>query len=206
MLNTAMIYSVLSRYGLCIIQICANFMQHWLMEPNFLQPLTSHFETGQSMPTDLLNRLLQSQHHLHAYDIMHQLYFSAFDMEMHSTSKMWSEVMQHLWPQFIPLPLDQDNNHPCSFTPIFSGLMPAAYYSHVWSRMVAADAFAAFKEEDLSNASSVRKTGQRFLDTFLHLAGGVPAAEVFRRFRGRDPSIEAFLQHHQARVPQSGTS
>ena len=93
-----------------------------------------------------------------------------------------------------PLPEDR---FLCSFSHIFAGGYAAGYYSYKWAEVLSADCFAAFEEAgSLGGEEAVRETGLRFRDTVLGLGGGLPPAEVFRRFRGRDPSAEALLRHN----------
>ena len=169
-------------------------MQRWVLEPTFLQELSSHHDTGASLPQDLLSTLLKSNKHFTAYDMMRQLYLAAFDMEIYISKNHWHDAMSRVWEEYMPLPLSQDDNHPCSFTHIFSDQYPAAYYAYKWSEMIAADVFSAFKEEGLEDKDKVRMLGRRLEDSFLALGGGVPANEVFRRFRGRDPSLDALQE------------
>ena len=178
-----------------LLQVCSGFMQCWVMEPSFLQRLSSHHETGDKLPDNLLSLVLKSHKHFSAYDMMRQLYLSAYDMEIYISKKHWHDAMTRVWAEYMPLPLSQDDNHPCSFTHIFSDQYPAAYYSYKWSEMIAADIFAAFEEGGLEDPEKVRAMGARLADTFLSLGGGVPASEVFRRFRGRDPSLDALQEH-----------
>ncbi|KAK7090573.1 uncharacterized protein [Littorina saxatilis] len=177
------------------VQVCARFMQHWLLEPSFLRKLSSHHQTGDKLPDDLLTLVLKAHNHFAAYDMMRQLYLSAYDMEIYISNNHWHDAMTRVWDEYMLLPLSQDDNHPCSFTHIFSDQYPAAYYSYKWSEMIAADVFAAFKEAGLEDPQKVRAVGSRFAETFLALGGGVPASEVFRRFRGRDPSLHALQEH-----------
>lgn len=170
-------------------------MQHWLLEPSFLRKLSSHHQTGDKLPDDLLTLVLKAHNHFAAYDMMRQLYLSAYDMEIYISNNHWHDAMTRVWDEYMLLPLSQDDNHPCSFTHIFSDQYPAAYYSYKWSEMIAADVFAAFKEAGLEDPQKVRAVGSRFAETFLALGGGVPASEVFRRFRGRDPSLHALQEH-----------
>jgi oligopeptidase A len=71
----------------------------------------------------------------------------------------------------------------------------AGYYSYKWAEVMSADAFAAFEEAGLDNEAAVRDTGRRFRDTVLALGGGKHPSEVFKLFRGREPSPEALLRH-----------
>ena len=170
-------------------------MERWLLEPAFLRSLSSHHETGDKLPDDLLALVLESHKHFVAYDMMRQLYLSAYDMEIYISNTHWHDAMTRAWAEYMPLPLSDDDNHPCSFTHIFSDQYPAAYYSYKWSEMIAADIFAAFQEVGLEDPQKVRAMGARLADSFLSLGGGVPASEVFRRFRGRDPSLDALHEH-----------
>ncbi|XP_076435405.1 uncharacterized protein LOC143275299 [Babylonia areolata] len=176
------------------VQVCARFMQCWLLEPPFLQSLSCHHQTGQRIPLPLLSQVLGAHRHFTALDTMRQLYLSAFDMEIYISKNHWHDAMTRVWAEYMPLPLSRDDNHPCSFTHIFSDQYPAAYYAYKWSEMIAADLFAAFKEQGLEDAGKMRELGGRFADTFLSMGGGVPASEVFRRFRGRDPSLDALQE------------
>jgi oligopeptidase A len=77
----------------------------------------------------------------------------------------------------------------------FVALWWAGYYSYKWAEVMSADAFAAFEEAGLDDEAAVRETGRRFRDTVLALGGGKHPSEVFRLFRGREPSPEALLRH-----------
>ncbi|XP_012942004.1 probable cytosolic oligopeptidase A [Aplysia californica] len=173
------------------VQVCSKFLKQWLTVPSVVRSLSGHHETGQAIPDDLLENTIKASSHSYNFDMMYQLYVSAFDMEIYMTNTQWRTIMAQLWDSFLPLPLDDKDCLPCSMTPIFCELYPAAYYSHKWSEMIAADLFSAFKEVGLENDDEVKKLGKRFRDTYLSLGGGVPASEVFRRFRGRDPSTDA---------------
>ena len=91
-----------------------------------------------------------------------------------------------------PLPEDR---FLCGFSHIFAGGYAAGYYSYKWAEVLSADAFAAFEEAGLDDEEAVREVGRRFRDTVLALGGGTHPSEVFRMFRGRDPSPEPLLRH-----------
>jgi len=105
--------------------------------------------------------------------------------------------MQVVWSEFMPLPLHDDDHHPCSMTAIFCDQYAAAYFSLVWAEMIAADVFKAFDETGLENQDKIAVVGKRMRETFFALGGGCPASETFRRFRGRDPSQDALLQYYE---------
>ena len=181
-------------------------MQRWALDPLFLQRLSSHSKTGENLSDGQVALLLKSHKHFSAYDMMRQLYLSAFDMEIYLSDNHWHDIMTRVWVDYMPIPLSADDNHPCSFTHVFSGQHAAAYYSYKWSEMMGADMFAAFQEGGLDNAKKLQTIGARFADTFLSLGGGVSAGEVFRRFRGRDPSVDALIEDVGAAEYMAGQS
>jgi len=84
----------------------------------------------------------------------------------------------------------------CGFGHLFAGGYAAGYFSYKWAEVLSADAFSAFEEAGLDDDAAVREVGQRFRETVLGLGGSVAPAEVFRRFRGRDPDVQALLKHN----------
>jgi len=125
--------------------------------------------------------------------LCHELYLSALDIDLYSRNDFWMDIMKNLWPIYhSPLQLDKRDSHVCSFLSIFSGDFAAAYYSTLWSQMLAADAYQKFVEKD-QGRDAWRQHGRRFRETFLSMGGGYHPNTVFREFRGRDPSLDAIL-------------
>jgi len=91
-----------------------------------------------------------------------------------------------------PLPED---SFLCAFGHIFAGGYAAGYYSYKWAEVLSADAFAAFEEAGLEDANAIAATGARFRDTVLGLGGSLHPMEVFKAFRGREPSTKPLLVH-----------
>jgi oligopeptidase A len=91
-------------------------------------------------------------------------------------------------------PLEEDA-FLCAFGHIFAGGYAAGYYSYKWAEVLSADAFAAFEEAGLEDESAIASTGKRFRDTVLGLGGSLHPMEVFKNFRGREPSTKALLRH-----------
>ena len=89
----------------------------------------------------------------------------------------------------------QEDRFLCGFGHIFAGGYAAGYYSYKWAEVLSADAYAAFEEVGLENEAAIKEVGLRFRDTVLALGGGTHPSEVFKQFRGRDPSPEALLRH-----------
>ncbi|XP_050393671.1 uncharacterized protein LOC126811798 [Patella vulgata] len=178
------------------VDICANVMKRWCFQPQFLQNISSHVETQKQMPLELAETLIKDRYHFRRYNFTNLLYLSALDMELHVSQDDWSDIMTRIWKEYMPLPLNREDTHPYSFVDIISGGYEAGFYSHVWSNMIAADIFEAFKEVDHNKPEQIRDIGKRFRDTYLSLGSGIPAGEVFRRFRGRDPSLDALLAEY----------
>merc|ERR1712232_1315464 len=102
------------------------------------------------------------------------------------------KVAQRYIPYLPPLDMDR---FLCTFRHIFGGGYSAGYYSYKWAEVMSADAFGAFEDVGLDNEQQVQQVGRRFRDTVLSLGGGIEPMEVFRRFRGREPTPDALLRH-----------
>ncbi|KAG1675349.1 putative cytosolic oligopeptidase A [Nymphon striatum] len=168
------------------------FMANWLDNYSIIKLISSHYENQVPMPEELFNKCLKERSHMNAYDLMQELYLCDYDMNLYSNNKQsWSQHMATLWPMYNPFKLHKVDCHPCSLTLIVSDSHPSAYFSFLWSKMIAADLFEAFTEIDFNDQEEMRKKGKLFQDTHLALMGGYPAGEIFRMFRKRDPSPEA---------------
>lgn len=170
------------------VTMCQHFMANWVFVPSVLTELTSHHETGDSLPAEAITDVILAANHMAGHTLSKHLYLSHLDISLHTSTDFWRNIMSELWPQYLPYQLDKNDDHPCSFTESLADVWAAAYYSHTWARVMAADCIQAFLEEEENNWSVV---GSRFRSTFLSLGGGHVQSEVFRRFRGRDPSPDA---------------
>lgn len=174
------------------VDICGYVLANWLYDTATLQNITSHFEHEDPLPKDMIENLQSVKQHMAGYDLCQEIYNSNLDLELYSTKDFWLDVVKNIWSQHFVLPLDKLDSHPCSFPEIFSGEWSAAYYSQIWSQLIAADVYGAFHEAR-NNEKQVLDVGKRFRDTYLSLGGSCHPSEVFRRFRGRDPSPKALL-------------
>ncbi|XP_058836406.1 uncharacterized protein LOC131692984 [Topomyia yanbarensis] len=163
-----------------------------LQDPDVLRSISSHYGTGETLPDAFIQAIQKRHTHLAGYELCRELYFANLDLELHLRSDYWLDIVKQLYPQFHSFPLDSKDAHPCSMTTIFSGDWGAAYYSRLWSRMLAADVYSAFVKA--KGKGQQAEVGRRFRDTFLALGGACHPSEVFRQFRGRDPSPIALLQ------------
>ncbi|KAL1403128.1 hypothetical protein pipiens_019503 [Culex pipiens pipiens] len=186
------------------VEVSGHVLTHLLQDPDVIRSISSHYGTEQPLPEECILAIQKRHTHLAGYSLCRELYHSNLDLELHLNSDYWLDIVKKLYPLFHPFPLDKKDAHPCSMTPIFSGDWGAAYYSRLWSRLVAADVYSAFAEAK-SKGDALPEAGRRFRSTFLASGGGCHPAEVFRQFRGRDPSPKALLQLLGIYKPIHGT-
>ena len=182
------------------VEIASQFMENWCYHKPTLLGMTAHYETGEPLPDDLFEKLNASRTFLAGSQMMRQLLFGATDMALHTTyipgeNQTALDVYRSLAQKMSVLqPLPEDR-FLCGFQHIFAGGYAAGYYSYKWAEVLSADAFAAFEEAGLDDEPAVRRLGKKYRDTILALGGSRHPMEVYREFRGREPSTQALLRH-----------
>ncbi|KAL7306463.1 hypothetical protein TKK_0001877 [Trichogramma kaykai] len=171
-----------------------SLMVNFVFEGEVLRNISSHYETGEPLNDQMIQSIISSRNHLAGYRLCQELYLSKFDLELHSQMRPWEKIMKQVWKEHFVFPEDKKDSHPCSWDDVFISDFGAAYFCDLYSRMLAADAYNAFREVPGDDEVERRKIGLRFKDTVLSLGGSVHASEVFRRFRGRDPCEKAFIK------------
>lgn len=178
------------------VEVVGNVLSNLLYDAEILKSITAHYSNDEPLPDKYVNAFMQNRKHLAGFNLCRQLYFSDLDVELNTKKDFWWDIVKELYPKYHSLDLDKKDSHPCSFTPIFSGEWGGAYYSYVWSELIAADVYSAFWEARRSqNPEDFLEVGKRFKSTFLTYGGTLQTNEVFRRFRGRDPSPKALLHN-----------
>lgn len=130
-------------------------------------------------------------------DMLTQLHLAALDLTLHSSTDPLEIIKKKVSDKFTVTKPMKGDCFPSTFLHIFGGDSYAAgYYSYKWAEVLAQDAFGAFEEVGLQNKEKIRKVGRRFRDTVLSLGGGTSPLEVFRMFRGRNPSYTALLKSY----------
>ncbi|XP_033197989.1 uncharacterized protein LOC117160961 [Bombus vancouverensis nearcticus] len=170
-------------------------LENWLYEPSFVQRISCHQVTEEPLPLNIVEKVRDSKTHLSGYNLCKELYLSELDLELYSGKEYWNSIMNRLWKKYFVLPPYKKDSHVCSFDAIFSGQWAAAYYSHVWSKMIAADLYSAFQDVSYKNKESLKELGQRYRESFLSVGGTYSARENFRKFSGRDPNPKALLKN-----------
>ncbi|MCX5591679.1 M3 family metallopeptidase [Alcaligenes endophyticus] len=187
------------------IELPSQFMENFCWEWPVVQMLSSHVETGASLPRDLYQKLWSARNFQSGMQMVRQIEFSLFDMLIHAqeTGLTITQVMENLQQVraevAVIIPPDW-HRFPHQFSHLFAGGYGAGYYSYKWAEVLSADAYAAFEENAYQHPDGARdtldsNTGHRFWKEILAVGGERPAADSFRAFRGRDPSINALLQH-----------
>lgn len=188
------------------VELASQFMENWCHEPGTLRDLSRHIETGARLSADWIAKIRAARNDRAASNLLRQVFFGVLDMDLHARYPRpeWPDanaVKIDAARRLLPLPLLPEDRFLCSFSHLFAGGYAAGYYGYKWSEVLSADAFSAFEEAGLDRPEAVRATGRRFRNTFLASGGGTPPMELFRAFRGRDPSVEALLRHAGLRGP-----
>ena len=182
------------------VELPSQFMENWCLDQNTLMGMARHWQTGEPLPQDEVNKLRNSRTFNAGLATLRQVHFALTDLRLHS---QWTQQLG-LSPDELrrdiantttvmdPIPEDR---FLCAFGHIFAGGYSAGYYSYKWAEVLSADAYAAFEEVGLDQEDQVRATGARFRDTVRSLGGRRPPAEVFKAFRGRVASSEALIRH-----------
>ncbi|XP_035231732.1 probable cytosolic oligopeptidase A isoform X2 [Stegodyphus dumicola] len=176
-----------------VVNVCPYVMSSFLKHYGTISSLSSHIESGKMISPEMHETLVKKDHYMMGLRLTEELYLSALDLELYTKREFWTNVTKRMWLQYMPFPFDKTVFQPCSFPEIFCDQYPAAYFSNLWAKMIAADVFSAFEEVGLDENNKIQQIGHRFRDTFLALGGGCNPGEVFRKFRGRDPCIDALL-------------
>jgi len=181
------------------VELPSQFMENWCYHRPTLMGMTGHYQTGEPLPEDLYQKICAARNYRAASQMLRQLLFGMTDIELHTAfdpdgSETAFDVQRRISAQTNVLPLLPEDRFLCSFQHIFSGGYAAGYYSYKWAEILSADAFGAFEEAGLDDPDAVAETGRRFRDTVLSLGGSRHPMEVFRMFRGREPSVEPLLR------------
>ncbi|MDE6418120.1 MAG: M3 family metallopeptidase, partial [Duncaniella sp.] len=174
------------------VELPSQFNENYLTEKEFLDGFARHYETGDSIPAEMVDRLVASSQFGAAYACMRQLGFGILDMAWHSITEPVGDAVafeaEAVAPVAIFPPVEGSVTGP-TFSHIFSGGYAAGYYSYKWAEVLDADAFAHFKEHGIFDPA----TADSFRHNILEKGGTENPAELYRRFRGHDATIDALL-------------
>ncbi|MBQ7853955.1 MAG: M3 family metallopeptidase [Muribaculaceae bacterium] len=175
------------------VELPSQFNENYLTQKEFLDGFAKHYLTGEPIPQELVDKIIASSQYGAAYACLRQLSFGYLDMAWHTSTTsiddaaaFENEAMKGV-EMFTPV--DGCSMSP-QFSHIFSGGYAAGYYSYKWSEVLDADAFSVF----LKNGIFDKASADAFRENVLMKGGTENPAELYRRFRGQDPSIDALLE------------
>ena len=178
------------------VELPSQFMENWCWEEDALAFISGHYETGKPLPKEKLTQLLKAKNFQAAMFILRQLEFGIFDFRLHHTFEPEKvnqilDTLKAVKSQVAVIKGVDWARTPHSFSHIFAGGYAAGYYSYLWAEVLSADAFSRFEEEGIFNPI----TGKSFLDEILTRGGSEEPMLLFKRFRGREPQLDALLRH-----------
>nr|WP_087880511.1 M3 family metallopeptidase [Parabacteroides sp. Marseille-P3160] len=175
------------------VELPSQIMENWLAEKEFLDRIAIHYETGEKIPTELVQKLVNASNYNAGYLCCRQVSFGLLDMAWYTRTKPFEGDVEAFekaaWKAAAILPDVPGALMSTSFGHIFSGGYAAGYYGYKWAEVLDADAFAAFKEAGIFN----KEVARRFREQILSKGGTEEPDVLYRRFRGKEPSIDALL-------------
>ncbi|MBE6239778.1 MAG: M3 family metallopeptidase [Bacteroidales bacterium] len=176
------------------VELPSQIMENWAFEPEYLNSFAKHYQTGEPIPAELIEKIVAAKNYLAGYAQVRQLHYGLLDMSWHTLTELPSESTvdfeaKALAPYAV-MPAVEGTAFSGSFSHIFSGGYSAGYYSYKWAEVLEADAFSLFKEKGIFNT----EVAASFRENILSKGGTDDAAVLYRNFRGHDPQPEALMQ------------
>ena len=175
------------------VELPSQFMENYAIEPDFLHTFAFHYETGEVMPDELIERIHRSRNYRAAIACLRQVSFGLLDMAYYTKPDEFTDDIipfeKKAWERAIIGQQRMDTCMTTQFSHIMAGGYAAGYYSYKWAEVLDADAFAVFKREGIFNSD----TAQRFRDCILSKGGTEHPMTLYKRFKGSEPTIDALL-------------
>ncbi len=176
------------------VELPSQFMENYAIEPEFLSTFAYHYQTGEAIPQEYIDRIRKSRNFMVAYSCIRQVSFGLLDMAYYTIEKPLKEDIKcfenRAWKQVQLLPVEPTACMSVQFSHIMSGGYAAGYYSYKWAEVLDADAFSLFKEKGIFN----KEVAKNFRDNILSKGGTDNPMKLYTSFRGKEPSIEALLK------------
>ena len=176
------------------VELPSQIMENWAFEPEYLNSFAKHYQTGEPIPAELIEKVVAAKNYLAGYAQVRQLHYGLLDMSWHTLTELPSESTvdfeaKALAPYAV-MPAVEGAAFSGSFSHIFSGGYSAGYYSYKWAEVLEADAFSLFKEKGIFNT----EVAASFRKNILSKGGAEDEAVIYRNFRGHDPQPEALME------------
>ena len=178
------------------VEMPSQFMENYAIEKDFLRTFAVHYQTGEPLPDELIERIVRSRNFNVATACLRQVSFGLLDMAYYTQTKDFTEDIipfeKKAWKDAIITEQIPDTCMTVQFSHIMAGGYAAGYYSYKWAEVLDADAFSLFKENGIFD----QKTAQSFRDNILSRGGTEHPMTLYKRFRGQEPTINALLERN----------
>lgn len=178
------------------VELPSQIMENWLTEKEYLDQIARHYETGEKIPDDLVQNLIDASNFNCGYLCCRQLSFGFLDMAWHTLEEPFEgDVVafeKKAWAPTVIVPDIPNTSMSTQFGHLFSGGYAAGYYGYKWAEVLDADAFSLFKEKGIFN----KEVAKSFHDNILTRGGTEDPSVLYKRFRGQDPTIDALLERN----------
>ncbi len=177
------------------VELPSQIMENWASEPEYLNTFAKHYQTGETIPQELIDRIVASKNYLAAYYQVRQLQFGIVDMAWYTLKSLPEDIDVTAFEKKTLEPTnviwsDPSTAFSYSFNHIFTGGYAAGYYSYKWAEVLEADAFSLFREKGIFS----REAAAAFRDNILSKGSSEDEAVLYRNFRGHDPQPSALLE------------
>lgn len=175
------------------VELPSQIMENWGYEPEYLNTFAKHYQTGETIPQEYIEKIVAAKNYLAGYGQVRQLTYGILDMSWHtlteipemSTLEFEKKAIEHC----AVLPDAPETCFSTAFSHIFAGGYSAGYYSYKWAEVLEADAFSLFKEKGIFNT----EVSNSFRENILSKGGTAPEDQLYRNFRGHDPETQALM-------------
>ncbi|SHJ23621.1 peptidyl-dipeptidase Dcp [Tangfeifania diversioriginum] len=176
------------------VELPSQIMENWAVEKDFLDRFAEHYETGEKIPADLVERIKASGNFLEGYQTLRQLSFGYLDMAWHTQQQPFNDDVKSFeeaaWKKTQIFPKVEGTCMSTQFGHLFAGGYAAGYYGYKWAEVLDADAFSLFREKGLFN----REVATSFRKNILEKGGTEHPMTLYKRFRGKEPTVDALME------------
>ena len=176
------------------VELPSQIMENWAFEPEYLNSFAKHYQTGEPIPAELIEKVVAAKNYLAGYAQVRQLHFGYLDMAWHTLKEVPAmstiEFEEKTLAPYLVVPAAEGTCFSTAFSHIFSGGYSAGYYSYKWAEVLEADAFSLFKEKGIFNT----EVSHSFRENILSKGSTDDADVLYRNFRGHDPQPEALMK------------
>ena len=178
------------------VELPSQFMENFSIEKEFLRTFAFHYQTGEPLPDELINRIVKSRNFMCATACLRQVSFGLLDMAYYTQKDEFTDDIipfeKQAWKKAIVGEQLEDTCMTVQFSHIMAGGYAAGYYSYKWAEVLDADAFAVFKRHGIFD----QETAQRFRDEILSKGGTEHPMTLYKNFKGSEPTIDALLKRN----------